>query len=154
MYDQIKINSGLSRKFPMPESIKERAIAIILIGIAVLFACLFDPMRDKLLEINGESANAKLLSVQEYRKSGPNYNIGIYGFSDEMGSTYAVATKTIYDNKNKVPKQAKVAWQLGSPHKARILGEYSNRNIPNLIGFIILSFGVFLFFKSKKNNKE
>lgn len=148
MYGQIKLNTGLARKFPLPESNMERAIALFIIGIAIIIASLFDPIRDQFLIMNGQSANAQFIKSIQYRDTGPKRNIGIYYFQDEIGSKYSVVTKKIYENPKSIPQKAKVAWPLGNPQKARILGEYSNRIIPILFGLIIIFFG-FLLAKKK-----
>lgn len=150
MYGQIKLNTGLARKFPMPESNKERAIALVLFGIAIIFASLFDPMRDLLLQINGQSAQAQLIKTTQYRQSGPKRNIGIYYFQDNYGGKFTVITKKIYETPKAIPKLTKVAWPLGNPSKARILGEYSNRFIPASIGIILLLGGLFINYKEKR----
>ncbi|MBN8648238.1 MAG: hypothetical protein J0L55_09810 [Caulobacterales bacterium] len=152
MYGQFKISTGLARKFPMPESLKERAIALILIGIAFFSAAMFDPFRDFISSVNGKTAEATFLKSEQYLGTGPKRNIGIYLYEDDQTSKFIIKGKKIYSNPDLIPHNAKVAWPLGSPQKARILGEYNL--LPHLItgalGILIVIFGFYLRIISKK----
>ena len=133
----------------MPESRIEQGIALFLIGLAILIAGAFDPMRDLVWQLNGNSANATLVETQQYRNSGPKRLIGVYKFTSSDG-TFKVNGKSIYDEKSKIPKDGKVAWHLGEPFKARLLGDYPNRTPTIIIGILIMIVGGYIFLKAKK----
>lgn len=152
MYGQLKISTGLARKFPMPESLKERAIALILIGIAFFCAAMFDPFRDFVSSVNGKTADAMFLKSEQYRGTGPKRNIGIYLYEDEQTSKFIIKGKKIYSDPNLIPRNAKVAWPLGNPQNAQILGEYNL--LPHLIiatiGMLIMVLGFYLQIRANK----
>ena len=134
----------------MPESRIEQGIAMFLIGLAILVAGAFDPLRDLIWQLNGNSANATLVETQQYRNSGPKRLIGVYKFTSSDG-TFKVNGKSIYDEKSKIPKDGKVAWHLGEPFKARLLGDYPNRTPTIIIGILIMIGGGYIFYKAKKS---
>ena len=134
----------------MPESRIEQGIALFLIGLAILIAGAFDPMLDLIWQLNGNSDNATLVETQQYRNSGPKRLIGIYKFTSSDG-TFKVNGKSIYDEKSKIPKDCKVAWHLGEPFKARLLGDYPNRTPTIIIGILIMIGGGYIFLKAKKS---
>ena len=150
MNAQIKFTNSLKHKFPLPESNKERALAVILIGIAIFLGSVFDPMRDYLWRLSGESTQAHLVRSDEYKGAGPKQLIGIYEFSDQYGGKFEVISKSVFANHDKIPKQAEAIWHLGEPQKARIAGDYGNRLIPSILGIIVIIGGVFVFVREKR----
>ena len=137
----------------MPQSRKEQGLAVFIIGLAILLASAFDPIRDLYWTQNGESANAELVRHEQYKKSGPKRLVGIYTYKDSIGSTFEVSGKTIYDKADEIPKSSKVAWKLGEPHNGRLLGDYPNRSIPIIIGALVMLWGGYIFVKSKKDKE-
>ncbi len=152
MYGQLKISTGLARKFPMPESLKERAMALILIGIAFFCAVMFDPFRDFVSVSTGKSANATFLKSEQYRETGPKRNIGIYLYEDDQTSKFIVKGKKIYSDPSLIPHEVKVAWSLGSPQNARILGEYNllTHLMIGAMGLLITFWGLYLHLRANK----
>ena len=134
----------------MPESRIEQGIALFLIGLAVFIAAAFDPIRDLMWQLNGDSANATLIQTQQYKNSGPKRLVGVYKFTSSDG-TFKVSGKSIYDEKSKIPKNGKVAWHLGEPFKARLLGDYPNRTPTIIIGILIMISGSYVILKAKKS---
>lgn len=152
MYGQLKISTGLARKFPMPESLKERSIALILIGIAFFCASMFDPFRDFVSSVSGKTADATYLKSEQYLGTGPKRNIGIYLYEDELTSKFIIKGKKIYSNPDLIPHNVKVAWPLGNPQNARVLGEYNllPRLITGALGILIMIFGFYLRLRATK----
>jgi hypothetical protein len=149
MYSQIKLSTGLRNKFPMPESRFEQGVALFIIGLAILLAGAFDPLRDFMWQMNGNSADATLIKSEQYKNSGPKRLIGVYQFSSADG-VFKVYGKSIYEEKAKIPTKGKVAWHLGEPFKARLLGDYPNRVPIIFSGFLVMLGGGYIIFKAKK----
>jgi hypothetical protein len=152
MLGQIKLNTGLARKFPMPQSRAEQALAMIIIGVAIFCACAIDPIRDLAANNFNQSAKAQLFKTQEFKEAGPKNNVGLYVFSDYYGSKYIVIGKKIYNEKSKVPKSIDVSWPLGSPQEARALWQFDSfsRLIFAILGLLISGFGIFQRNKAKE----
>lgn len=133
----------------MPESRFEQGLALFIIGLAILLASVFDPLRDIMWQINGNSADATLIKSEQYKNTGPKRLIGVYKFSSEEG-VFKVTGKSIYEEKSKIPTKGKVAWHLGEPYNARLLWDYPNRAPTFILGILIMLWGSYIIFKAQK----
>ena len=145
MYQQLRFAGSFQTKFPMPKSRKEQAQAIILIAIAIIFAGLFDPIREFTTMAFGDSADAQYIEHFEYRNQGPHSLVGVYAFKTDDGGTYATTSKVKHKSEAAIPKTAKVAWKIGEPQKAIVLRQGPKNYWTAFVGILLLACGIWLF---------
>ncbi len=154
MYKEFVLSGRLRGKFTMPSSKSEQGQAILLIGLAFFLAGAFDPIMDLHKSIIGETGTANLKKVERFRSQGPQKLVGKYILSLPNVGEFEVRSRKIYESRADVPKSVKVAWELGEPHKAKVLGDYSNRTWPILLGILLGGFGVFTIRQSQKEKSK
>lgn len=154
MYSEFKLSGRLRGKFPIPASKSEQGQAITLIGLAILLAALFDPLMDLSLSIRGQTGVANLKKIEQFQKQGPKRLIGKYILSLKNIGEFEIKSRNIKPTREDIPKTVKVAWELGEPQNAKVLGDYGNRLLPALLGILIGALGISIIAKSRRDKNS
>ena len=154
MYKEFVLSGRMRGRFSMPASKHEQGQAILMIGLAIFLAGAFDPLMDLRAILGGETGKASLKKVEQFRGQGPQRLVGKYILKLENIGEFEIKSRKIHKRRDAVPTSVNVAWALGEPHKAKVLGDYTNRLMPVSIGILLSGFGIFIMRQSKKEKSK
>jgi hypothetical protein len=114
----------LKSKFPMPQSSREKAVFVMIAGLATMFAASFDPVQDAYALAT--SAKAPGVLATHGPKTGviETKQIGMYVFTDSDGVRRFAPSRRTRKFIDDVPPALTVVWPQGRSELARAIGEY------------------------------
>jgi hypothetical protein len=135
------LGEKFKRKFPMPQSGRERAVFVVMAGLAMVIAAGFDPARDGLALAGGQTAPAVLGATGPAIGVVSTRLIGQYLFTDDQGVRRLAPSRRTRKFIDDVPATLTVVWPAGRPEQATAIGEYWDQLWVVLLGLVTTAGG-------------
>ncbi|MCU0882594.1 MAG: hypothetical protein MUF14_08015 [Hyphomonadaceae bacterium] len=136
------LGEKFKRKFPMPGTGRERAVFLILAGLATLIAAGFDPARDGWALHTGQSAPGMLAATGPANGLVSTRLIGQYVFTDDQGVRRLAPSRRTRKFIDDVPAELVAVWPVGRPELAHAIGEYWHQLWVMLGGLVAVAGGL------------
>lgn len=150
MFRELKFGGAGSTRLKMPESDFDKAATAVLVGIAFIVASTFLPVYDFVFSLSAQSGSGAFIKSEGVAKKGNREFIGVYEFSDNLGSKVSAKSKYSFKEKAKIPKTAKIAWKPGEPQNARVLYQGGFSPFVLIFGLCLTMFGIYRLMKIRK----
>jgi hypothetical protein len=136
------LGDKFKRKFPMPQSSKEKAVFVIIIGLATALAAGFDPVRDGVDLATGSKSVGVLGAVAQTSAKSDLRLIGQYVFTDDKGVRRIAPSRRVRQYTDEMSNELTVVWPQGQPEMARAVGEFWDQLWIMLLGMVVTGFGM------------
>jgi hypothetical protein len=136
------LGEKFKKKFPMPQTGRERAVFVIIAGVAMVIAAGFDPARDGWALQTGQSAPGVLGATGPASGLVSTRLIGQYVFTDDRGVRRLAPSRRTRKFIDDVPPELVVVWPQGRPELAQAVGEYWSQLWVVLLGVVAAAAGL------------
>lgn len=150
MFRELKFGGAGSTRLKMPQTAFDRAATALLFGLAFIIGALFLPIYDLSFSLRGHNGIGQFVKSETLAAKGNRESVGIYEFTDNLGSKVNVTSKYAFKTATQIPKTAKIAWPKGEPQNARVLYQGGFSLIAFLIGVLLVVWGGIALHKVQK----
>lgn len=129
----------------MPQSSREKAVFVMIAGLATMFAASFDPAQDAYALATSAKARGVLATPGPKTGVIETKQIGMYVFTDGDGVRRFAPSRRAHKFIDDVPPALTVVWPKGRPELARAVGEYWHQAPVAGFGLALTLFGLWLY---------
>lgn len=135
----------LKSKFPMPQSNREKAVFVMIAGLATVFAASFDPLQDAYALATSTYTPGVLATAGPKTGVIETKQIGLYLFTADDGVRRFASSRRAHKFIDDVPLALPVVWPEGRPELARAVGEYWHQVPVAGFGLVLTLFGFWFY---------